>query len=58
VPTTLETYLCTSDPKQPKFLDLLHGLYVLKYRNYEPWYDVHPVVVDTLKRQGLIDGSL
>lgn len=45
------------DPKQPEFLDLLHGLYVLEYRNDEPWYDVHPVVVETLKRRGLINGS-
>ncbi|WP_017314462.1 ATP-binding protein [Mastigocladopsis repens] len=46
-----------NDPKQPEFLDLLHGLYVLEYRNDEPWYDVHPIVVETLKRRGLINGS-
>jgi hypothetical protein len=42
------------DPKDPEFLDLLHGLYVLEYRNRQNWYDVHPIVVELLKQQGLI----
>jgi nucleoside-triphosphatase THEP1 len=42
------------DPKQSEFLDLLHGLYVLEYRNRQNWYDVHPIVVELLKDQGLI----
>ncbi|MBD2486216.1 ATP-binding protein [Aulosira sp. FACHB-615] len=43
------------DPKQLEFLDLLHGLYVLEYRNDETWYDVHPIIVETLRRRGLIN---
>ncbi|MCC5636106.1 ATP-binding protein [Nostoc sp. CHAB 5844] len=43
------------DVQQPEFLELLHGLYVLEYRNDETWYDVHPVLVETLKRRGLIN---
>lgn len=42
------------DPKQGEFLDLLHGLYVLEYRNRQNWYDVHPIVTDLLRDRGLI----
>ncbi|MCC5607489.1 hypothetical protein LC612_11980 [Nostoc sp. CHAB 5834] len=45
------------DPKQQEFLDLLHGLYVLEYRNRQNWYDVHPIVVELLREEGLIDDS-
>ncbi|WP_448571327.1 P-loop NTPase fold protein [Trichothermofontia sp.] len=38
----------------PEFLILLHGLYVLEYRNDDLWYDVHPVVVDLLRRRNLL----
>jgi len=43
------------DPKSPEFLDLLHGLYVLEYRNRQVWYDVHPIVVELLQNEGLIN---
>lgn len=42
------------DPKAQAFLDLLHGLHVLEYRNAEIWYDLHPIVIDLLKLKGLI----
>jgi energy-coupling factor transporter ATP-binding protein EcfA2 len=42
------------DPKRPEFLDLLHGLYALEYRNRQNWYDVHPIVTDLLRDRGLI----
>lgn len=42
------------DPKRPEFLDLLHGLYALEYRNRQNWYDVHPIVIDLLRDRGLI----
>ena len=42
------------DVNDPEFLALLHALYVLEYRNDTVWYDVHPIVVDILKREGLI----
>jgi nucleoside-triphosphatase THEP1 len=52
-----ETYykLLPSNPKEQAFLDLLHGLQVLEYRNSEVWYDVHPIVADLLHRKGVID---
>jgi hypothetical protein len=37
-----------------EFLSLLHGLHVLEYENDDLWYDVHPIVVDLLKRKKLI----
>jgi energy-coupling factor transporter ATP-binding protein EcfA2 len=37
-----------------EFLLLLHSLYILEYRNSEVWYDVHPLVVDLLRLEGLI----
>lgn len=43
-----------TDAENQRFLDLLHGLYVLEYRNDELWYDLHPIVADLLKRKGLI----
>jgi hypothetical protein len=42
------------DQEDQNFLDLLHGLYVLEYKNDDLWYDVHPIVGDLLKRRGLI----
>jgi hypothetical protein len=53
---TYESFM-PDDPKQAEFLDLLHGLYVLEYRNRQNWYDVHPIVVDLLKEQGLVNGT-
>ncbi len=41
--------------KSSEFLELLHGLYVLEYENDELWYDLHPMVLDLLKRQRLFD---
>jgi nucleoside-triphosphatase THEP1 len=38
-----------------EFLLLLHGLYVLEYRNGDLWYDVHPMLVELLKRRNLIE---
>jgi nucleoside-triphosphatase THEP1 len=42
------------DPKQQEFLDLLHGLYILEYRNRQNWYDVHPIILQLLRDEGLI----
>jgi hypothetical protein len=44
------------DAKSDEFLELLHGLYVLEYENEELWYDLHPLVVDLLRRKQLIEG--
>ena len=41
-----------NDPKEQRFLDLLHGLYVLEYRNAKLWYDVHPIVTELLQEKG------
>ena len=37
-----------------EFMTLLHGLMILEYENDALWYDVHPIVVDLLKRKQLI----
>jgi hypothetical protein len=42
------------DAEDQRFLDLLHGLYILEYRNAALWYDLHPIVVMLLKQQGLL----
>ncbi len=42
------------DLNEQQCLDLLHGLYILEYRNDQLWYDVHPIVVEILQQQGLI----
>jgi AAA ATPase domain len=36
------------DPTQQEFLDLLHNLHILEYRNRKIWYNVHPIVVELL----------
>ncbi len=36
------------------FIKLLHGLLVLEYENDALWYDVHPIVVELLRREKLI----
>jgi hypothetical protein len=43
------------DAQQQEFLTLLHGLYVLEYCNDEIWYDLHPIVIDLLRRKKLIN---
>jgi AAA ATPase domain len=48
------TELMPDDPTQKEFLDLLHGLHVLEYRNRKIWYDVHPIVVELLRDRNLI----
>jgi energy-coupling factor transporter ATP-binding protein EcfA2 len=42
------------DVNDPEFLTLLHGVCLVEYRNGNVWYDVHPIVVDILKRDGLL----
>jgi hypothetical protein len=42
------------DAENQRFLDLLHGLYILEYRNAGLWYDLHPIVVALLKQQGVL----
>jgi energy-coupling factor transporter ATP-binding protein EcfA2 len=42
------------DAEDQRFLDLLHGLYILEYRNAALWYDLHPIVVALLKQQGFL----
>ncbi|AUT03833.1 AAA family ATPase [Nostoc sp. CENA543] len=54
--TTYQNFM-PDDPKEPEFLDLLHGLYVLEYRNRKNWYDVHPIVVELLREQGFINDN-
>ncbi|MGK7940456.1 MAG: P-loop NTPase fold protein [Crocosphaera sp.] len=42
------------DPKQQDFLDLLHNIYAIEYRNTQTWYDLHPLMIVQLKQEGLI----
>lgn len=42
------------DPQAQEFLDLLHSLHILEYRNARVWYDVHPVLDELLQRKQLI----
>lgn len=42
------------DGMDQDFLDLLHTLYILEYRNDDLWFGVHPVVQEILQRRGLI----
>ena len=47
-----------SEEAEQRFLNLLHGVYILEYRNADDWYDVHPIIIDLLERRGRIgDGS-
>ncbi|BAU12957.1 hypothetical protein LEP3755_34930 [Leptolyngbya sp. NIES-3755] len=43
------------DTENQRFLDLLHGLYVLEYRNGVQWYDLNPIVKDLLVQEGALD---
>ena len=52
--TTVYAEFKPKDPKEQRFLDLLHGLYILEYRNSELWYDVHPIVIKLLRQKGII----
>jgi nucleoside-triphosphatase THEP1 len=40
--------------QQQEFLDLLHVLYILEYRNQQSWYDLHPIVLDLLRLKKII----
>lgn len=51
---TTYTRFQPDDPKAQEFLDLLHGLHVLEYRNDEIWYDLHPIVIDLMKLKQLV----
>jgi energy-coupling factor transporter ATP-binding protein EcfA2 len=42
------------DVQQQEFLTLLHGLYILEYRNDDVWYDLHPIVIDLMRRKQII----
>lgn len=56
-PVLVQVYqtLKSKDMDGDAFVKLLHGLMVLEYQNDELWYDVHPIVVDLLQREGLIE---
>jgi nucleoside-triphosphatase THEP1 len=43
-----------TDTENQRFLDLLHGLYILEYRNAVLWYDLNPIVIDLLIAEGVI----
>lgn len=43
-----------TDTDWTNFLSLLHGLYIMEYRNGDLWYDVHPIVVELLEKRGML----
>ncbi|MBW4690314.1 MAG: AAA family ATPase [Lyngbya sp. HA4199-MV5] len=45
------------DTENQRFLDLLHGLYLLEYSNALHWYDLNPIVKDLLEQEGVLDGA-
>ena len=47
----------TDDPKHQDFLDLLHTLVAIEYRNRESWYDVHPLMIEQLRVEKLIPAA-
>jgi len=42
------------DSMDQVFLDLLHTLYILEYRNDDLWFGVHPIVREILLRRNLV----
>jgi hypothetical protein len=42
------------DPKQQEFLDLLHNIFAIEYRNTKSWYDLHPLVIKQLIQEKMI----
>jgi len=40
------------DAENQRFLDLLHGMYILEYRNAGQWYDLSPIVIDLMRQRG------
>jgi nucleoside-triphosphatase THEP1 len=45
------------DSESQRFLDLLHNLYVLEYRNRVQWYDLNPIVKDLLVAEGVLNDA-
>ncbi|BBC24154.1 P-loop NTPase fold protein [Pseudanabaena sp. ABRG5-3] len=43
------------DPKDQEFLDLLHNGVIIEYRNRQTWYDIHPLMVEQLRIEKLIE---
>ena len=39
------------------FLNMMQGLVILEYKNGERWHDLHPMVTEFLKKQGVINDS-
>lgn len=54
--TLVQVYKTLKPAEGEAFVKLLHGLMVLEYENDALWYDVHPIVVELLKRENFIDG--
>ncbi len=46
------------DGMNQDFLDLLHTLYILEYRNDDLWFGVHPVVQEILQRRGMVGAEV
>lgn len=42
------------DPYEQRFLDLLHNVCVIEYRNGNIWYDINPIVLELMKERDVI----
>ncbi len=42
------------DPYEQRFLDLLHNVCVIEYRNGNIWYDINPIVLELMQERGVI----
>jgi energy-coupling factor transporter ATP-binding protein EcfA2 len=50
-----QVYMTSKLVEGEGFTRLLHSLMILEYENGELWYDVHPLVLDLLRREKMID---
>ena len=49
-----QVYVTSKSVEGDGFTKLLHSLMILEYENGDLWYDVHPLVLDLLRREKMI----
>jgi energy-coupling factor transporter ATP-binding protein EcfA2 len=53
-PILVEVHKTLEQVAGEAFIKMLHGLVILEYENGDMWYDVHPIVLDLLRRKKLV----
>jgi energy-coupling factor transporter ATP-binding protein EcfA2 len=53
-PVLVQVYETLEQVEGDVFIKMLHGLMVLEYENGDMWYNVHPIVLDLLRRKQLV----